>query len=595
MIGRCLAKQLGIGRRVTTLGAAGILFATVMGAAAAVTVTEEAKLTASDGATRDNFGYSVAINGDTAVVGANLTDDDGEFSGSAYLFSQSADGWVETAKLTASDASAGDALGSSVAVAGDIVLIGATGDDDNAPHSGSAYVFSRSGDSWLETAKLTASDAAAGDYFGYSVAMLDGTLLVGAPFDDVDGVGSVYVFTRNGDTWIESAKLAASDSLGGEQFGISVAAERDTVVVGASGDSGYMGAAHVFTRSGDDWIETAKLTASDGAPSDLFGGAVAVSGDTVVVGSESGKSYIFILSGDNWVQTAVLEPSDPAVGNSFGGAVAVSNGIVLVGAPHEYNGQGPGSVYAFSRSGDDWAETGKLAASDGAAGDVFGFRVALSGDVAVVSALWDDASGLRSGSAYVFATSELGGAPPCSILGTPGDDVLVGTMADDVICGLGGDDIIRGRGGDDILIAGAGNDTLKGNTGDDELHGDEGTDRLFGGPGADTLRGGADGDWLTGGRGIDALFGEAGEDTLIGGPGPDSLSGGEGSDILWGGPGPDSLSGGEGSDILWGGPAGDLIEGGFGDDQLFGGPGIDTLDGGDGNDTCTDEGITTPC
>ena len=261
------------------------------------TWTEQAKLTASDGAAFDRFGRAVAIDGDTAVVGAS-------WDGSAYVFVRSGATWAEQAKLVASDA-AGDHFGNSVSLSGDTAVVGAPHDDDAGSESGSAYVFVRSGTTWTEEAKLTASDAAAGDWFGFSVSLSGDTAVVGAWRDDdarTDS-GSAYVFVRSGRGWAEKAKLVASDPAFGDSFGTSVSLSGDTAVVGAPHDGGA-GSAYVFVRSGTAWAEKAKLVASDGATGDSFGWSVSLSGDTAVVGAphdgdagfESGSAYVFPVS-----------------------------------------------------------------------------------------------------------------------------------------------------------------------------------------------------------------------------------------------------------------------------------------------------------
>jgi len=194
---------------------------------------EQIALTASDGATNDLFGFSVAVDGDTAVVGAY--DDEVTFpnQGSAYVFIRSGSTWTQQGKLTASDGAALDSFGTSVAIFGDSIVVGTSG------NPGSAYVFTRSGGTWTEQQKLTASDGAAGDYFAYSVAISGDTVVAGASYDDIGAnseQGSAYVFTRSGSTWTEQQKLTASDGAAGDFFGYSVAIAGDTIVVAASDD-----------------------------------------------------------------------------------------------------------------------------------------------------------------------------------------------------------------------------------------------------------------------------------------------------------------------------------------------------------------------
>ena len=394
-----------------------LLFVCVEEEAATYPVTidplvQTAKLTASDGAAGDYFGGSVAIGGDTVVVGA---EGDDSSKGSAYVFEKGG-GWAsmtETAKLTASDGAAGDKFGGSVAIDGDTVVVGAYGDDS---YKGSAYVFEKGG-GWATTsaydAKLTASDGADSDNFGSRVAIDGDTVVVGARGDDGDQ-GSAYVFVKPGGGWAtgtETAKLTASDGAPSDNFGCSVAIDGDTAVVGAPCDDSSKGSAYVFEKGGG-WAtgtETAKLTASDGAGGDNFGYSVAISGDTVVVGAEGddsyhGSAYVF-EKGGGWATTstydAKLTASDGASYDHFGRSVAIDGDTVVVGAYYDDdNGSKSGSAYVFEKGGG-WAtgtETAKLTASDGASYDYFGYSVAISGDTVVVGAHCDD----DNGSAYVF-------------------------------------------------------------------------------------------------------------------------------------------------------------------------------------------------
>jgi FG-GAP repeat len=376
--------------------------------------SQQQKLTASDGAVNDTFGVSVAVDGDTAVVGAHLDDDAGGNAGASYVFQRSGSSWTEEAKLIASDAAiiTGE-FGFSVAVSGDTAVVGAPSDDDAGPRSGSAYVFMRSGSSWTEEAKLTASDAEMDDRFGDSVAIDGDTVVVGAPGDS-NASGSAYVFVRSGSSWTQQQKLTASDAAQGNSFGASVAIDGDTVVVGASLDDDAAtdsGSAYVFMRSGSSWTQQQKLTASDAAAGDFFGTAVDLFGDTLVVGAAGdrgfrGSAYVFVRSGSSWSQQQKLTANDGAADDLFGWSVAVSGDTVVVGAPFvETFRLGSGSAYVFVRSGSSWTQQQKLTASDAAAGDSFGASVAISGDTAVVGARFDDDAGTISGSAYVFVRS----------------------------------------------------------------------------------------------------------------------------------------------------------------------------------------------
>jgi hypothetical protein len=386
---------------------------------------QQAQLTASDGAVEDELGFSVALYGDTALVGA-LYDDVGANvdQGSAYVFTRTGTVWTEQAKLTASDGAADDNFGTSVALFGDTALVGALQNTVGAnAGQGSAYVFTRSGSVWTEQAKLTASDGAAWDTFGTSVALYGDTAIVGSSFDMVGanaGQGSAYVFTRTGSVWTEQAKLTASDGAANDYFGANVALHGDTALVGAANDdvgaNGNQGSAYVFTRTGTVWTEQAQLTASDGATNDFLTRSVALYGDTALVGAygddiganvDQGSAYVFTRTGTVWTEQAKLTASDGAAEDLFGCGAALYGDTALVGAFRDDVGVNPnqGSVYAFTRTGTIWTQAAKITASDGAATDYFGFRVALYGDTALVGAYADDlGANADQGSAYVFLT-----------------------------------------------------------------------------------------------------------------------------------------------------------------------------------------------
>jgi hypothetical protein len=373
---------------------------------AAVDASPPVWLIAGDPGDRDYFGYSVAIDSDTAIVGA-LGDDAGESTGSAYIFTRSVTGWTQQAKLTAADAAAGDEFGLSVALSGDTAIVGALGDDDAGSQSGSAYVFTRSGTTWTQQAKLTAADAAAGDYFGISAALSGDTAIVGAHGDDDagDSSGSAYVFTRSGSTWTQQAKLTAADGAADDQFGYSVALSGDAAIVGANldDDAGTAsGSAYIFTRSVSIWTQQAKLTATDAAAGDRFGFSVALSGDTAIIGafqdddtaSGSGSAYVFTRSGTTWTQQAKLTAADAARSDWFGFSVAIDGDTAIVGAIGDDDaGTDSGSAYIVTRSGSTWTQQAKLTVADGASRDSFGRSVALSSDTAIVGAQFYDVLG----------------------------------------------------------------------------------------------------------------------------------------------------------------------------------------------------------
>jgi FG-GAP repeat len=448
-------------------------------------IAQQAYLKAANTQAGDEFGHSVAISGNTVVVAADREDSaatgiNGDQSsnaasdaGGAYVFVRSGTTWTQQAYLKASNTGAGDFFAYSVAVSGDTVVVGAIGEDgastgvngnqssNAAQDSGAAYVFVRSGTTWTQQAYLKASNTGANDQFGRSVAVSGNTIAVGAFLEDsaatgVDGnqssnaaqdSGATYIFVRSGTTWTQQAYLKASNTEVGDQFGRAVAVSGNTVVVGAwleasaatgvNGDQGSnaavaSGAAYVFVRSGITWTQEAYLKASNTAFFDQFGSSVAVSGETVVVGAyhqegSSGAAYVFVRGGTTWTQQAYLKASNADPIDEFGYAVAISGDTVVVAAINEdsiatgVNGDqssnaanNAGAVYVYVRSGTIWTQQAFIKASNTDQGDFFGWFVGVSGDTVVIGARNEDsaATGVNgdqssnaasnSGAVYVF-------------------------------------------------------------------------------------------------------------------------------------------------------------------------------------------------
>jgi hypothetical protein len=463
-------------------------------------VAQQAYLKASNTDAGDQFGVSVAVWGDTVVVGApaedggavgvngNQADNSAADAGAAYVFVRAGGTWSQQAYLKASNTEAGDEFGHSVAIMGDTIVVGAWREDSDATgvdgsqfasgaiDSGAAYVFVRSGGAWAQQAYLKASNTGTGDRFGRSVGISGDTIVVGANLEDsgatgIDGnemddsasnAGAAYVFDRSGGTWSQQAYLKASNTETADLFGLPVAISGDTIVVGASWeDSGATGvdgndadnsavnsgAAYVFVRAGGTWSQQAYLKASNTDASDWFGRGVAVSGDTVVVGAyfedsdatgvdgdeaddslvNAGAAYVFVRAGATWSQQAYLKASNTESADSFGWCVAVSGDTVVVGAfGEDSNAVGvdgdqadnsaaaSGAAYVFVRTGSAWSQLAYLKASAGDASDFFADAVAVHGDTVLVGASregsnatgvdGDDTndSAALAGAAYVF-------------------------------------------------------------------------------------------------------------------------------------------------------------------------------------------------
>ena len=360
------------------------LFAVAAPAAPApLIITEQARLFPSgEGGA---FGYSVAVSGDTAVVGSTFEGPMGQYTGAAYIFIRNGSSWSEQARLFDDN----PFFGGSVAISGETVIVGAIAAAGTS--AGSAYVFVRDGSSWSLQATLSPSNLSSPNpvMFGGSVAIDGDTAIVGNSDVFGEGPGTAYVFVRSGSSWSEQARLFASDGEIWAAFGSSVAISGDSVAVGAPYGQGFRGAAYLFARSASGWAEQARLLAPDGEPNDFFGTSVAISGGTAVVGStganepetglNTGAAYVFQRIGSSWLQQAELHASDGKEGDGLGRSVALSGDTLTVGAA--------GKAYAYVRGGMDWYERAELVPSDpdGTAGN-FGRTVALSGNVVLVGA-----------------------------------------------------------------------------------------------------------------------------------------------------------------------------------------------------------------
>ncbi len=388
-------------------------------------LNETAHVLASDGTYDDSFGCSVALFGDTAVVGAmwHDTPSDPNYPGAAYVFARTDGAWMQQAQLLAVDGDNVDLFGRSVAISGDTIVVGAFWDDtSNGINTGSAYVFVRSDGLWTQQAHLVAADGARGDEFGNSVAISGDTVLVGAPgFDSENGlsVGAAYVFVRSGAAWTQQAQLLATDGATSDRFGVAVALDGDTAIVGADSDDTpagvNAGSAYVFVRSGVHWSQQAQLKAPDGAANDNLGCSVALSGDSAVVGAlgvdtpargaDAGAAHVFVRDAGVWLPQGRLSASDGAADDRFGRSVAIAGDTVIVGASDDDTpgGSSAGSAYAFTREDGIWEQRARLFASDGAGSDFFGWSVTISESTVVVGAIGDNTPFLETGSVYVFS------------------------------------------------------------------------------------------------------------------------------------------------------------------------------------------------
>ena len=432
---------------------------------------------ASNTGADDEFGYSISLYGDTLAVGAYGEDSDAtgiegdqsnnnaSASGAVYIFTRTGSTWAQQAYIKTSNAEYGDQFGYAVALYGDTLAVGAhyedsaaTGiggdqDDNSAEKSGAVYVFTRTGSTWTQQAYIKASNTGTDDRFGCSVSLYEDTLVAGAyredsPATGINGVetddttdasasGAVYVFTRTGPTWEQQAYIKASNSDGGDNFGLSVSLYGDTLAVGAMQESsaaagiggdqdddtaGASGAVYVFTRTDSTWAQQAYIKASNTGASDYFGSSVALHGDTLAVGahfedsaaagiggdqdddtaSASGAVYVFTRTGSTWAQQAYIKASNTGANDYFGLRIALNGDTLAVGAYAEdstttgidgeqsnSDASASGAAYVFTRTGDDWEQQAYVKAPNTDSNDQFGWSLALYGDSLAIGAHYE--------------------------------------------------------------------------------------------------------------------------------------------------------------------------------------------------------------
>ncbi|MCI0651205.1 MAG: PKD domain-containing protein [Planctomycetes bacterium] len=372
-----------------------------------------AKVTASDGESFDGFGRSVALGAGVAIAGSPLDDDLGIDSGAAYIYRFDGTNWSEEQKLTASDGGDGAQFGYSVAIDGDVALVGSPFDSGAGIEAGAALLFRYDGGGWTEEGALSAGGIGFYEWFGTAVAIEEDVAVVGAMLDDevAADAGAAYVFRYDGASWEVEAKLIPIDGTPSGHFGNAVAISADRIVVGARHDSGeglFAGAVHVFRFDGVDWVAEQKLHAQDAALLDEFGASVAIFGAEIAIGSPyeidnlpgAGAVYVFRHDESDWVQTQKLQ--SPLAGNAgeFGGTIALGEGLLVIAG---IEGLSNGEAHVFAKSGDTWASHAALEFCGSAVNDAIGGAVAARGTTLCIGAHNDRDKGMGSGSMYLIA------------------------------------------------------------------------------------------------------------------------------------------------------------------------------------------------
>jgi hypothetical protein len=386
--------------------------------AAANSFAEQNIILVDDGKAGDSFGYGVAIDGTTLLVGAFKADIDGVTdAGAAYVYVLGEEGWRQQAKLVAQPAFAEDTLGGKVALNNNVAMLGVSRRDDKGTDSGAVISFERESNAWKQNQIFTAPDAKPGDAFGQSIALTENFLVIGAPRSDALGndAGAAYIYNRENGSFRYQTKITARDGAAGDLFGISVAADGNTILVGADlhdEKAENAGAVYVYVLEKNKWKQEAKLMASDGGETDIFGVRVALSGNTALVsarrddteelGIDAGSAYIFVRDGSTWTQQVKLTSPDGQADDRFGRGVALSGDTAIISAMnHDANGSNTGAVYVYKKGSVGWRYTSKFMAKSSMPDDKFGWNVALSNGVAVVATPNHDAKGQESGAVFI--------------------------------------------------------------------------------------------------------------------------------------------------------------------------------------------------
>jgi hypothetical protein len=370
------------------------------------------------------FGHAVALDGETAVVGAPYDDAEGMDAGAAYVFQRGRDGWRQVARLTAPKAWDFDHFGFSVAVRQGTVAVGADRrDHGKVLDCGAVYLFRERNGGWKLAGVLQPEDLGSKDGLGVSVGVDGDTVIAGAPGQN--GSGAAYVFAFDGRGWKTRAKLTVPQSSGYAGFGHAVAISGDTALVGApttDEPAVLSGAAYVFRRQGKDWRQETRLASANAAPLEKFGASVALDGDLALVGSpraalgdstRAGAAFVFQRTGGAWRQMARIQAPSPRSDEEFGRAVALAASRAIVGSSFgDAAGLNTGVAYLFERQEERWSARGSVFATEPSAVEEFGTSVAVSGDRALIGAPRRSRQGNAAGAAYVFQDDPSTGGDP---------------------------------------------------------------------------------------------------------------------------------------------------------------------------------------
>lgn len=370
------------------------------------TPRETAIMVADDGDVADNYGWSVAIDGTTAVVGSLNDDASGSDSGSVYILNYDGSSWGQTQKLVAAGVGSFDGFGDSVAISGDTIVIGSPGDDDAGSGAGAAYVFTNIEGTWIQTIKLVPPTLVSGDNCASEVDIDHDTIILSAMLTDSNGSnsGAAYIYRKIDGAWTYMTQLVSDDIAEFDRFGIDVAISGSRVLISADSDDdngSSSGSAYIFQRAGEEWTQTHKLIASDGDESDQFGERLDLSNNSALIGSRydnaplgnSGSAYIFEFDGSDWIEQPKLTAPDASSSEYFGQDVAIHNNRAIIGAWGQNDPAGffnAGAAYAYSKTNGVWSLDNKIVASDQEGSDFFGYAVGVSDEFSIIGADGND-------------------------------------------------------------------------------------------------------------------------------------------------------------------------------------------------------------
>ncbi len=382
----------------------------------------EIKVTPPDNSQYQAFGRSVSIYDNWAVIGACRDNTADKNAGAAYIYKNESETWIQYGKLVPDDLRPHDYFGYSVSISEEYVAVSAINDNFN---SGSVYIFKKDNENWIMDARLRPDNLKRNSNFGYSVAISGNCVIIGAYRDDGKTVesGAAYIFEKTGNEWVEKGKLVAGDGQKGDHFGRSVAIYGDYALIGAIHvkDNGVdSGAVYIFRKIDGKWIQKQKLVPQDSSLDDYFGFSIGIYDDHIIVGSSSktengitsGAAYIFQKNGDNWIQKEKLMPADGHDNDFFGCSVAISDGYAIVGADGDDDTENnSGAAYIYKKDSETWIIEKKLNPADKKEDDRFAWSVSIFSSTnenysALAGAFGDDTAGDGAGAAYFYVEAD---------------------------------------------------------------------------------------------------------------------------------------------------------------------------------------------